>query len=138
MNLTTQYLGLSLANPLVVGASPFCDSVQTARELQDAGAAAVVMRSLFEEQIEAEIRALAHQVESPSDSYAEATSYFPNFSEYQLAPDQYLRQIEALKGRSRSRSSPRSTAPGRAGGSTSRGALRRRAPTRSSSTSTSW
>ncbi len=98
MNLTTQYLGLSLANPLVIGASPFCDSVQTARELQDAGAAAVVMRSLFEEQIEAEIRALAHQVESTSDSYAEATSYFPNFSEYQLAPDQYLRQIEALKG----------------------------------------
>jgi len=64
---------------------------------QDAGAAAVVMRSLFEEQIATEIRALAHHVESPAESNAEATSYFPNFSEYQLAPDQYLRQIEALK-----------------------------------------
>jgi dihydroorotate dehydrogenase (fumarate) len=98
MNLSTQYLGLKLSNPLIVGASPFCDSVQAARELQDAGAAAVVMRSLFEEQIEAEIRAMAYHVESPSESYAEATSYFPNYSEYQLAPDQYLRQIEALKG----------------------------------------
>jgi dihydroorotate dehydrogenase (fumarate) len=97
MNLSTQYLGLKLKNPLVVGASPFCDSVQSARELQDAGAAAVVMRSLFEEQIEAEIRAMARSIETPAESFAEATSYFPNFAEYQLAPDQYLRQIEGLK-----------------------------------------
>ena len=81
----------------MIGASPFCDSVDSACHLQDAGAAAVVMRSLFEEQIATEIRALAHHVESPAESHAEATSYFPNFSEYQLAPDQYLRQIEALK-----------------------------------------
>src|ERR1017187_2071494 len=97
MNLSTQYLGLKLENPLVIGASPFCDSVDSACRLQEAGAAAVVMRSLFEEQIESEIRALAHHIESPAESNAEATSYFPNFSEYQLAPDQYLRQIEALK-----------------------------------------
>jgi len=97
MNLSTQYLGLKLENPLVIGASPFCDGVDTACQLQDAGAAAVVMRSLFEEQIATEIRALAHNVETSADSNAEATSYFPNFSEYQLAPDQYLRQIEALK-----------------------------------------
>ena len=97
MNLSTDYLGLKLENPLVIGASPFCDSIDTACQLQEAGAAAVVMRSLFEEQIETEIRALAHHVESPSESNAEATSYFPNFSEYQLAPDQYLRQIEELK-----------------------------------------
>jgi dihydroorotate dehydrogenase (fumarate) len=97
MNLATNYLGLRLKNPLVIGASPFCDSVKSARLLQDSGAAAVVMRSLFQEQIEAEIRALAHHVESPAESYAEATSYFPNFSEYQLAPHQYLLQIEALK-----------------------------------------
>jgi dihydroorotate dehydrogenase (fumarate) len=97
MNLTTQYLGLKLENPLVIGASPFCDSIESACRLQDSGAAAVVMRSLFEEQIEAEIRALAHNIESPAESNAEATSYFPNFSEYQLAPEQYLRQIESLK-----------------------------------------
>jgi len=97
MKLTTTYLGLKLNNPLVVGASPFCDDIHVARELQDAGAAAIVMRSLFEEQIDFEQRALAHHIETPAESYAEATSYFPGFSEYQLSPDQYLRQIDRLR-----------------------------------------
>ena len=97
MNLSTTYLGLKLENPLVVGASPFCDNTAAARQLQDAGAAAIVMRSLFEEQIDAEQRALLHQVETTRDSSAEATSFFPEFSEYQLTPDHYLRQIESLK-----------------------------------------
>lgn len=97
MNLTTQYLGLKLENPLVVGAAPFCDNVATARQLQDAGAGAIVMRSLFEEQIDAEQRALLHHVESVAESTAEATSFFPAFSEYQLTPDHYLRQLEHLK-----------------------------------------
>jgi dihydroorotate dehydrogenase len=52
MNLATQYLGLDLCSPFVVGASPFCDSVYLARKLQDAGAGALVMRSLFEEQLD--------------------------------------------------------------------------------------
>ncbi len=97
MKLATSYLGLKLSNPLVVGASPFCDDVHVARELQDAGASAIVMRSLFEEQIDSEQRALAHHVETPAESYAEATSYFPGFAEYQLSPDQYLRQIDNLR-----------------------------------------
>lgn len=97
MNLTTQYLGLTLENPLVVGASPFCDNTAVARQLQDAGAAAIVMRSLFEEQIDSEQRALLHHVETSAESTAEATSFFPSFSEYQLSPDHYLRQIEHLK-----------------------------------------
>jgi dihydroorotate dehydrogenase (fumarate) len=97
MNLSTSYLGLALRNPLVVGASPFCDSVPVARQLEDAGAAAIVMRSLFEEQIDAEQMALVHHMEGAADCHAEATSYFPAFAEYQLAPQQYLRQIERLK-----------------------------------------
>lgn len=97
MKLTTNYLGLTLSNPLVVGASPFCDNTHTARQLQDAGASAIVMRSLFEEQIDAEQQALRHHVETPAESYSEATSYFPNYPEYQLAPDQYLRQLQHLK-----------------------------------------
>jgi dihydroorotate dehydrogenase (fumarate) len=97
MDLSTTYLGLKLANPLVVGASPFCDNSHVARQLQDAGAAAIVMRSLFEEQIDAEQKALRHHVETPAESNPEATSFFPNFAEYQLVPDQYLRQIEDLK-----------------------------------------
>ena len=97
MNLTTKYLGLTLPNPLVVGASPYCDTAYIARQLQDAGAAAIVMRSLFEEQIVAEQRALTHHLESSADSHSEATSYFPAFSEYQLTPDHYLKQVEQLK-----------------------------------------
>lgn len=97
MNLTTQYLGLELGNPLVVGASPFCDDVHVARQLQDSGVSAIVMRSLFEEQIDAEQRALVHHLETPAESFSEATSFFPSFSDYQLTPDRYLRQIEQLK-----------------------------------------
>lgn len=97
MNLETTYLGLKLNNPLIVGASPFSEEVHVACQLQDAGASAFVMRSLFEEQIEAETWALAHHIETPAESYAEATSYFPNFTEYTLAPDQYLRKVDALK-----------------------------------------
>ncbi len=97
MNLATDYLGLKLSNPLVVGASPFCDNIHVARQLQDSGAAAIVMRSLFEEQIDSEQRALAHHTETPAESNAEATSYFPAFAEYQLSPDHYLRQIVYLK-----------------------------------------
>ncbi len=97
MNLSTPYLGLTLENPFVVGASPFCDDAHIARQLQDAGAGAIVMRSLFEEQIDAEQRALVHHVEAGAESHAEATSYFPDFAEYQLGPDRYLRQLEHLK-----------------------------------------
>lgn len=97
MNLTTHYLGLPLRSPFVIGASPFCENPVVARQLQDCGAGAIVMRSLFEEQIDAEQRALVSHVETPAESYAEATSYFPQFAEYQLTPDRYLRQIAELK-----------------------------------------
>ncbi len=97
MNLETTYLGLKLSNPLIVGASPFSEEVHVACQLQDAGASAFVMRSLFEEQIDAEQRALIHLIETPAESNAEATSYFPAFAEYQLTPDRYLKQIENLR-----------------------------------------
>lgn len=96
-NLTTNYLGLKLSSPLIVGASPFCDSLDAAQRLADAGAGAIVMRSLFEEQIDYEQKALSYLLETPAESFAEATSYFPGYSEYQLSPDQYLKQIERLK-----------------------------------------
>ncbi len=96
-SLTTRYLGLELRNPLIVGASPFCDNLTTCVELEEAGAGAIVMRSLFEEQFESEQRALLHHTETPGESFAEATSYFPRYEEYQLGPDQYLRRIHGLK-----------------------------------------
>jgi len=96
-SLATSYLGLKLKNPLVVGASPFCDNLDAAVRLEDAGASAIVMRSLFEEQIDYEQRALSYLLETPAESFAEATSYFPGYSEYQLTPDHYLRQLGHLK-----------------------------------------
>ena len=97
MNLETTYLGLKLRNPLVVGACPLADSVETCLKLQEAGAAAIVMRSLFEEQIEQEQKILLHAVEDVAGSNPEATTYFPAYGDYQLTPDQYLRQIGLLK-----------------------------------------
>lgn len=97
MNLATEYLGLKLRNPLIVGASPFADNLDSARRAEDAGAAAIVMRSLFEEQIEREQRALSAHTEGFADSHAEARSYFPGFMEYQLTSDRYLKQIALLR-----------------------------------------
>lgn len=97
MTLAIDYLGLKLGSPLVVGASPFADEVVTARLLQDLGAGAIVMRSLFEEQI------YLHALEANGGKKSAAplprgnVSYFPPMSEYQLRPDRYLKQIEALK-----------------------------------------
>lgn len=90
MNLETSYLGLALRSPFVVGASPFCDDVYVARKLQDAGAAAVVMRSLFEEQLEL----LPHPAPTGDGS---AVADYPEFADYQLVPEAYLRQVERLK-----------------------------------------
>jgi dihydroorotate dehydrogenase (fumarate) len=90
MNLATNYLGLPLTSPFVVGASPCCDDIEVALRLQDAGAAAIVMRSLFEEQIDASRRLPAAQ------RSAEAAD-FSDYADYQLSPAEYLRQIEYLK-----------------------------------------
>jgi dihydroorotate dehydrogenase (fumarate) len=93
MNLATRYLGLDLENPFVVGASPFCDDLDAARRLQDAGAAALIMRSLFEEQI-TQSRWPSSTTARPAATAAE----FPDSAEYQFSPDEYLRQLERLKG----------------------------------------
>ena len=92
MNLATNYLGLRLTSPFIVGASPFCDNIELARQLEDAGAGAIVMRSLFQEQLEPQ------PFSAPRfESLTEATERFPEFVDYQLSPDQYVRQIEYLK-----------------------------------------
>src|SRR5476649_2014369 len=93
MNLATNYLGLKLRSPLIVGASPFCDDVHHALQLQDAGAAALVIRSLFAEQIEPPPRPLAPLNLDPTKPEPD----FPEFADYQLSPAQYLRQLRHLK-----------------------------------------
>jgi len=92
MDLATRYLGLSLHSPFVVGASPLCDDVNVARKLQDCGAAAVTLRSLFEEQFMAERRTGA-----PVAAAGDDRPPFPSFADYQFSPDQYLRQVDRLK-----------------------------------------
>lgn len=98
MNLETTYLGLKLKNPLVPSASPLSNDTDIVKKMEDAGASAVVMYSLFEEQITRENRALDHFMKTSSDSYAEALSYFPQPDEYHnLHAEDYLEQIRELK-----------------------------------------
>ena len=98
MNLATTYLGLKLKNPLIVGASPFCDEVDGAQRLQDAGAAAIVMRSLFEEQIDHQQRSLSYLLDtSPGEIATGAREVFPSYADYPLTPNTYLDQVNYLK-----------------------------------------
>ncbi len=97
MNLTTTYMGLELANPLMSGASPLADDLDTARRLEDAGASAIVMRSLFEEQVEGEHLASIEQFELHANAFSEASSFFPGAEEFSMGPDAYLEQIRRLK-----------------------------------------
>jgi len=96
MDLRTTYLGLKLDSPLMPGASPLADSLDSVRRLEDAGAAAIVMRSLFEEQITQEMNGNVDAVEAHAESSAEAISYFPRPSEFSLGPDEYLDQLRGI------------------------------------------
>jgi len=97
MDLTTTYLGLPLASPLITGASPLVDHMDMVRRLEDAGASAITMHSLFEEQLAVEQAATWHHFDAHGDAHAEATSYFPAPDEFALGPDQYLEQIRRIK-----------------------------------------
>src|SRR6478672_1336488 len=97
MDLTTYYLGLKLKSPLMPGASPMVDDLDIVRRLEDAGAAAIVMHSLFEEQVVGEQLASIYAMEMFADSYSEALTYFPKQEAFALDPDQYLEQIRRIK-----------------------------------------
>lgn len=97
MDLSTTYLGLSLPHPLMSGASPLADDLDVVKRLEDAGAAAIVMRSLFEEQIESEYAGRARHMEAHGDSFAEALSFFPQPDEFRFGPDHYLEQVRRIK-----------------------------------------
>ncbi len=97
MDLSTTYLGLKLRNPLVPSASPLTADLDSIRRLEDAGAAAVVLHSLFEEQIRHEQEELHHLTTQGSESFAESLSYFPQMSDYRLGPEEYLEHIRRAK-----------------------------------------
>lgn len=96
-DLSTRWLGLDLPHPLMPGASPLVDDLDLVRRLEDAGAAAVVMHSLFEEQIAGEQVATHHALEDPAESFPEALSYFPEPVDFRLGPDEYLEQIRRIR-----------------------------------------
>jgi dihydroorotate dehydrogenase (fumarate) len=97
MNLTTNYLGMLLKNPIVASSSPLSHNVDSIRRLEDAGAAAVVMYSLFEEQIGFDSYYIDHHLTQGTDSYAESISYFPDMQSYNVGPDEYLNLIRRAK-----------------------------------------
>lgn len=97
VDLRSRYLGIELKNPVVVSACPMAANLDTLRRLEDAGAAAAVMPSLFEEQLVHDAMELFDYYESPAHSSHEAQSYFPELDSYDPGPDNYLRTIEAAK-----------------------------------------
>jgi len=97
MNLTTRYMGLTLKNPVVASASPLSQSLDTIRRLEDHGAAAVVMFSLFEEQIRHDMDSLDHFMSVGRDSFGEALSYFPVVDDHAVGPTQYLELLRKAR-----------------------------------------
>ena len=98
MDLSTKYLGLTLKHPLMPGASPLCDSLDACKRLEDAGAAALVLRSLFEEQITREELGVVHDLLLDEAGDADAIHYFPEPAEFAFAPDRYLEHLTRVKG----------------------------------------
>ena len=95
MDLSTRYLGLELKHPIVASASPLSRTLEGIRRLEDAGASAIVLFSLFEEQIQYEQDSLDYLTEVGTETFAESLTYFPVVKEYRVGPDQYLELIRA-------------------------------------------
>ncbi|VVM07227.1 partial dihydroorotate dehydrogenase (fumarate), partial [Methylacidimicrobium cyclopophantes] len=93
MDLTTAYMGLSLRNPLIASASPLTGEIGAIRRLEDAEAGAVVLPSIFEEQIRAEEERWERLTSAGVESFPEALTYFPDWSAYRVGPDRYLELI---------------------------------------------
>ena len=97
MSLTTHYLGLTLSHPFMSGACPLTHDLDVVKRLEDAGASAIIMHSLFEEQIAREQYATIYHMELYADSFAEVRSYFPEAENFALGPEQYLEHIRKVK-----------------------------------------
>ncbi len=97
IDLSTSYLGLTLRSPLVASAGPLCESLDNIRRMEDAGAGAVVLHSLFEEQITLESQQLDQHLSHGTESFAESLTYFPDMRDYNLGPDAYLDHVRRAK-----------------------------------------
>jgi len=97
MDLSTNYMGLELPHPLMPGASPLAYDMGMVKRLEDSGAAAIVMPSLFEEQIMREQLSIQDSMDAPSESFAEALNYLPRNEDFKLGPDEYLEKVQSIK-----------------------------------------
>src|SRR3974390_2504935 len=97
MDLSTSYLGLKLRSPLVVSASPLSRDVDGICRLEEAGASAIVLYSLFEEQLRQEAMDLEYHLAAGTESFAESLTYFPQASEFHTGPEGYLEHIRKAK-----------------------------------------
>jgi len=97
MDLTTSYLGLKLKNPIVPSAGPLSHSLDSMKRLEDAGASAIVMYSLFEEQIAHDSAELSHYLSYGTESFAESLTYFPEVGDYNLGPAEYVELVRKAK-----------------------------------------
>jgi dihydroorotate dehydrogenase (fumarate) len=97
VELSTAYLGLHLANPFVAGASPLGDHLDTVRQLEDAGCAAIVLHSLFEEQVSLAQSGRIHHMDPLDRQFAKTLAHFPDPEQYALGPDEYLEHVRRVK-----------------------------------------
>jgi dihydroorotate dehydrogenase (fumarate) len=97
MDLSTTYLGLKLRTPLVPSASPLSEELDSIKAMEDAGASAVVLYSLFEEQLRQDRAELDHHLEHGTESFAESLTYFPDLKDFRLGPEEYLKHIADAK-----------------------------------------
>jgi dihydroorotate dehydrogenase (fumarate) len=97
IDLSTQYLGMKLGGPIVVASSPLSQSIESVRHMEDAGAAAIVLSSLFEEQLAIESRTLDEDLSRGTDSFAESLGYLPDLDDYRMTHDVYLEHLRRTR-----------------------------------------
>lgn len=97
IDLSTTYMGMKLRSPIVASSSPLCERIDSLKRLEDAGVGAVVLPSLFEEQLSLEGMNLADSLDQGADSFPEAHSFFPELRDYKMGPDLYLEHIQQAK-----------------------------------------
>jgi len=97
MDLSSDFLGLKIKSPIMPGASPFSENLDKVKRLEDAGASAIVLHSLFEEQILEEERTMHRLMNEPAESFGEAITYFPNLPDFRIGPEEYLEHIRRVK-----------------------------------------
>src|SRR5579863_8291788 len=97
IDLSTNYLGLKLEGPVVVSSTPLAESLDNVRRMEDAGASAIVLTSLFEEQLELESRALDEDLSRGTESFPESLDYLPDLADYRMTHEGYLEHIRRCK-----------------------------------------